>query len=100
MTADARGSILLVDDEEKILKTLARALRQEGHEVLEATRSLDARRLLRERPFDVLVTDYVLPDLSGLELIRTLTETTPEPERPQVLLMTAHATVESAIEAM
>ena len=100
MTAAARGSILLVEDEEKILKALARALRQEGHEVVETTRSLEAQRLLRERSFDVLVTDYVLPDLSGLELIRALAEATPEAERPQVLLMTAHATVESAIEAM
>jgi DNA-binding NtrC family response regulator len=100
ITATARGSILLVEDEEKILKALARALRQEGHEVVEATRSLQAQRLLRERPFDVLVTDYVLPDLSGLDLIRSLGEAIPEAERPQVLLMTAHATVESAIEAM
>ncbi|MBP1634394.1 MAG: zraR 3 [Acidobacteria bacterium] len=100
MTAAARGSILLVDDEEKILRALGRALRQEGHEVVEANRSRQAQRLLRERPFDVLVTDYVMPDLSGLELIRELADTVPEPERPQILLMTAHATVESAIEAM
>ena len=98
MTADARGSILLVDDEEKILKALARALRQEGHEVVEATRSPDARRLLRERPFDVLVTDYVMPDpRAGAD---SHADEAPEPERPQILLMTAHATVESAIEAM
>ncbi len=99
-TVVSRGSILVVEDEEKILRALARALRQEGHEVVEATRSLQAQRLLRERPFDVLVTDYVMPDLSGLDLIRALVESTPEADRPQVLLMTAHATVESAIEAM
>jgi DNA-binding NtrC family response regulator len=100
MTEATRGSILLVEDEEKILKALGRALRGEGHEVVETTRSLHAQRLLRERAFDVLVTDYVMPDLSGLELIRALTAQAPEAERPQIVLMTAHATVESAIEAM
>ncbi|HSK09620.1 MAG TPA: sigma-54 dependent transcriptional regulator, partial [Vicinamibacterales bacterium] len=42
----------------------------------------------------------VMPDLSGLDLIRALVTSTPETDRPQILLMTAHATVESAIEAM
>ena len=41
-----------------------------------------------------------MPELSGLDLIRELVASTPEGERPQILMMTAHATVESAIEAM
>src|SRR6266567_4527469 len=90
-----RGSILLVDDEEKILKALGRALRAAGHEVLETTSPREALRLLAERPFDV-----VMPQLSGLDLIRKYVASTPEGERPQILMMTAHATVESAIEAM
>ena len=45
----ATGSILLVDDEEKILKTLGRALRDEGHEVVEAASAREAQRLLAER---------------------------------------------------
>ena len=40
-----------------------------------------------------------MPDISGLELIREIVAATPEHERPQILMMTAHATVESAIEA-
>jgi DNA-binding NtrC family response regulator len=95
-----RGLILLVDDEEKILKTLGRALRDEGHEVVPIGRPREAQRLLTERAFDVLVVDNVMPEMTGLELIRALVSSTPESERPQVLLMTAHATVESAIEAM
>ena len=49
-----RGSILLVDDEEKILKALGRALRDAGHEVVETTSPREAQRLLAERPFDLL----------------------------------------------
>ena len=95
-----RGSILLVDDEEKILKALGRALRDAGHGVVETTSPRHAQRLMGERTFDVVVVDNVMPELNGLDLIREFIASTPEGERPQILMMTAHATVESAIEAM
>src|SRR5262245_19396579 len=95
-----RGSILLVDDEEKILKALGRALRDAGNEVIETTNPRDAQKLLVERAFDVLIVDNVMPERSGLDLIREYAASTPEGERAQILMMTAHATVESAIEAM
>ena len=95
-----RGSILLVDDEEKILRALGRALRDAGHAVVETTSPRQAQRLLGERPFDVLIVDNVMPEVSGIELIREIVASTPEGERPQILMMTAHATVESALEAM
>ena len=50
--------------------------------------------------FDLLVIDNLMPDMTGLDVIRELTAAATEGERPQVLMMTAHATVESAIEAM
>ena len=95
-----RGTILLADDEEKILKRLGRALRDEGHEVVEATSARDAKKQLVEKSFDLLVVDNLMPGMTGLELIREMGQTMPQSERPQVLMMTAHATVESAIEAM
>jgi len=93
-----RGSILLVDDEEKILKTLSRALREDGHEVVITASSRDAQLLLERRGFDLLVVDNRMPERSGLEIIRDLAAATPEGERPQVVMMTAHASVESAIK--
>jgi DNA-binding NtrC family response regulator len=95
-----RGKLLLVDDEEKILKALGRALRDAGHAVVETTSPRQAQRLLAEQSFDVLLVDNMMPELSGLDVIRELVANTPEGERPQILMMTAHATVESAIEAM
>ena len=97
---DIRGSILLVDDEEKILKALGRALRDAGHRVVDTTSAREAQRLLAERSFDLLIVDNVMPETSGLDLIREYVNSTPEGDRSQVLMMTAHATVESAIEAM
>jgi len=95
-----RGTILLVEDEARLRALLADALRDEGHEVVECGNPLEAQRLLDERPFDVLIADNLMPELTGVELIRALVSSTPAPERPQILMMTAHATIESAIEAM
>ncbi len=94
------GSILLVDDEEKILKTLGRVLRDDGHEVVEARRAREARELLASRAFDMLLVDNLMPDMTGLELIREMASAVPESERPQIVMMTAHASVENAVEAM
>ena len=93
------GSILLVDDEAKILNALANALRDEGHEVVATSSAREAQRLLTTRVFDLLVVDNLMPDLTGLDLIRDLSGV-PSAEKPQIVMMTAHATVESAIEAM
>jgi DNA-binding NtrC family response regulator len=93
------GSILLVDDEAKILNALASALRTEGHEVVATGSAREAQRLLGQRLFDVLVVDNLMPDLTGTDLIRELVASTAVGDRPQILMMTAHA-VESAIEAM
>ena len=95
-----RGSILLVDDEERIVRNLARALRAEGHEVATATRAAEAQAQLAARPFDLLVLDQRMPDKTGLELLRELTAALHEGERPQVVMMTAHATVDHAVEAL
>jgi len=96
----ANGTVLIADDEERILRGLGRALREDGHEVVEATSGRAAQRLMSERVFDVIVVDNIMPDLTGLDLIRDLAQHAAAGERPQVVLMTAHATVESAIEAM
>ena len=56
------SSILLVDDEEKILKTLGRALRDAGHEVIETANPREAQRLLADRSFDLLLLDWTAAD--------------------------------------
>jgi two-component system response regulator AtoC len=100
MSTARHGSILLADDEPGILKTVGRALREDGHEVVATSSSEEAGRLLADRSFDVFVVDNRMPVKTGLELIRDLVSTVPEGERPQVIMMTAHATVDSAIAAM
>jgi DNA-binding NtrC family response regulator len=99
MRTAVRGTILLADDEEKILKRLGRALRDEGHDVVEASTAREAQRLLGERQFDLFVVDNLMPGMSGLELIRELATATAEAERPQMVLMTAHGSTQIVREA-
>ncbi|MCC7181356.1 MAG: sigma-54-dependent Fis family transcriptional regulator [Acidobacteria bacterium] len=94
------GTILLADDEEKILKTLGRALRDEGHDVVTSASARETERLLAERTFDLLIIDYLMPDKSGLDVIRDLAASFAEAERPAIVMMTAHGSIESAVEAM
>ena len=97
---EPRGSVLLVDDEERLVKNLARALAGAGLEVTATTSPREAQRLLASRGFDLLIVDNRMPELTGLELIRELSLQSAEGERPQILMMTANATLESAIEAL
>jgi DNA-binding NtrC family response regulator len=97
---NTHGSILLADDEEPLVRMLGRALREGGHEVTETTSPRQAKQLLGERPFDVFVVDNLMPEMTGLELIRDVVKVMPETERPQILLMTGQPTIEGAIEAV
>ncbi|MCL4847709.1 MAG: sigma-54 dependent transcriptional regulator [Acidobacteria bacterium] len=92
------SSVLLVDDEPKILRALERALTEEGHEVVASTNARDAQRHLAARFFDVLVVDNMMPDMTGIDLLRDLAAS--GSDRPQAVVMTAYASIESAIEAM
>ena len=93
------GAVLLVDDEEKILKRLGRALREQGHDVVEAGSAREAQRQLAQRPFDLFVVDNVMPGITGLELLREVAATMPESERPQIVMMTAHGSTQLVREA-
>ena len=95
-----RGSILLVDDEIRILKVLSQALRDEGHVVVSSETGRAALLLLNKRSFDLVIVDNRMAEMTGLELIRELVATSGVAERPEIMMMTAHATIESAIEAM
>jgi nitrogen regulation protein NR(I) len=90
------AKILLVEDDSAIVTTLRRVLADDGYEVaVEKTGDAGLRRAKTET-FDVVVTDLKLPGLNGLELVRELHATRP---RLPILMMTAHGTTETAIEA-
>ncbi len=92
-----RPHVLIVDDEETICTTLARFLPACGYRVQIARNSQEALKLHEEHDFDVLLTDFRLPDMDGIDLARRFKAEDPE---ILVLLMTAYGTIENAVEAM
>lgn len=91
-----RKTILVVDDEVSIRKALAKALEREGY-LVTAVKSLDeGRAVSKDKTFDLLISDLILPDGNGIDLIREVRSTQKDIAS---IVITGNATVESAIEA-
>lgn len=90
-------SILIVDDELNIRRVLERAFTKEGYQVYTAEGGHQALRILEETPCDLVLTDVVMPDMTGLELLKRARQKYPN---LQVILMTAYGTIPMAVEAM
>src|SRR3954452_18931000 len=95
--AATRGLVLLVDDEQSIARAYARTLGAAGFAVEIAFDGKAAAAAARERHFDVIVSDIAMPEMNGLQLLRSVREH--DLDVP-VILMTGGPAVESAIQAM
>jgi two-component system response regulator HydG len=91
------ATLLIIDDEESNLRSLEKIFAREGYKVLTAPAGKEGLDLLRGHDVDVIVTDLLMPGMSGAELLRAARALSPEVE---VILMTAYGTVETAVEAM
>jgi DNA-binding NtrC family response regulator len=89
--------ILVAEDEANLRLVLQKELQRMGHEVRVAADGEAALKLLEESNVDVLLSDINMPQLDGMELLRRIHQ---RPNPPEVIMLTGHATVESAIEAM
>src|SRR5437762_13654083 len=90
------AQILLIEDDASAASALRRVLADEGYGVTSATRGDDGLVQAEARAFDVIITDLKLPGLDGMELIKRLHAVRP---RLPIILMTAHGTTDTAIEA-
>jgi EAL domain-containing protein (putative c-di-GMP-specific phosphodiesterase class I) len=93
----SRGLILLVDDEPTIVRGFARILTAAGFSVQVAHDGREAADLARSKSFDVIVSDIAMPEMNGLQLLRSVREH--DLDVP-VILMTGGPAVESAVQAM
>jgi two-component system response regulator AtoC len=91
------ATVLIVDDEPRLRRVLEMLLVDQGHRVVSAATLAEGRRALAEEQVDVALIDLMLPDGSGLDLLRGIQEASPD--LPAVV-MTAFGTIETAVEAM
>ena len=89
--------LILLDDEQRMVDILAMVFRREGYEVQACIDAQAALTTLRAEPFDVLITDLKMPGSDGLTVLQQAKAI--DPELP-VILITAHATVATALAAM
>lgn len=90
-------SVLLVDDEEDIRNALGRCLRRDGYDLIGASSGPEALTILRQRPVDIIISDQMMPEMTGLELITAVKDEYPKVVR---IILTGYAdfdTVKAAI---
>ena len=92
-----RPRLLVVDDETRQVDALCRTLTPEGYDVTGFTVPQEALDALREQPFDVLLTDLMMPGMDGLALLRAALAIDPDLVG---VMMTGQGTVASAVDAM
>ena len=89
--------VLLVDDEKDFIESLAERLQLRDFDVKTALNGDDAIKLVNENEFDVIILDVKMPGKSGIEILKEIKNIN---QLSQVIMLTGHATVESAIQGM
>ncbi|HCX89249.1 MAG: hypothetical protein CO106_08400 [Deltaproteobacteria bacterium CG_4_9_14_3_um_filter_44_9] len=92
-----RGKVLLIDDEPILLVTVSDALAKAGYTVEMAENGQKGLMMFQEGSFDIVLLDMVMPDMSGMDILREIKGLYPQ---TIVVMITAHGTIEKAVEAM
>ncbi|MDP2643677.1 MAG: sigma-54 dependent transcriptional regulator [Desulfobacterales bacterium] len=92
-----KPKVLCIDDERAIRDLLADVIRQNDHEVYTASNGKDALALISKNNIDIVICDIKMPGLSGIEVLRQITEISPE---TIVIMITAYASVDTAVAAL
>jgi DNA-binding NtrC family response regulator len=99
-----RKKILVVDDDAALAEMCVELLSKKGYEANVATGGKEAiERLKKEGTYDIVLTDFVMPDVDGLEILKWIKQSTtsgPETGQTDVVIMTSYGTIDSAVEAM
>ncbi len=90
-------SVLVVDDERSMTRLIAWRLNGDGFSCDQASSGKEALERIEEKEFDVVITDVVMPELSGIDLLKFIKKRDPE---VQVILISALPTLDDAVEAI
>jgi len=91
------ATILIVDDEQAVLSALERSLKLDGNEVVKTTNPHRALEIIREQAIDVIISDHLMPQMKGLDLLREVSRLKPDIVR---IILTGHADLELATRAI
>ena len=97
MTPSRSTTVVIVDDESSNLVSLRKIFQKEGFRALTASSGQEALELCRQHRVHVVLTDLMMPTMSGIDLLRALHTVAPDVE---IVMMTAYGTIEMAVEAM
>jgi two-component system response regulator PilR (NtrC family) len=89
--------LLIVEDEDTLCESLQRVFTRDGYEVDRADSAESAFRLLEHRSYDLIITDIILPGISGIELLTKYRTTNPD---QKVIVITAYASLANAVESI
>jgi DNA-binding NtrC family response regulator len=89
--------LLIVEDEDTLCRSLRRVFVKEGYEVDMADSAENAFALLEEKTYDLIITDIILPGISGIELLSKYRKQNPS---QKVIIITAFASLSTAVEAI
>ena len=89
--------VLMVDDEKEFIRTLSERLTLRDYDVTIAFSGEEAIEKVKSYLFDVIILDVLMPGMSGIETLREIKKIKPLPE---IIMLTGHATIETAIEGM
>jgi len=90
-------NVLLVDDETEFLETLVKRLRKRKLNATGVGSGMEAVRVIKEMPVDVVVLDVKMPGMDGIETLKAIKKISPMVE---VIMLTGHANMEVAIDGM
>jgi DNA-binding NtrC family response regulator len=89
--------LLIVEDEDTLCESLQRVFQRAGYEVDRALSAESAFTLLENKSYDLIITDIILPGISGIELLTTYKKRNP---KQRVMVITAYASLATAVEAI
>ena len=90
-------SILIVDDEQDVLDTIKEALTDERYKTVCEINSVNALKLVKEEIFDIVITDLMMPEINGMDLVNAIKKSGKD---TSVIVITGNATVNTAIESI
>lgn len=93
----SKGKILVIDDEDIVRTSCSRTLCPEGYEVSLAKNGAEGLKMAGEDKFDLVLTDLKMPDMDGIEVLRSIREKCPE---TQVIIVTGYQTVDTSVKAV